>query len=291
MTISEAFDYSIKEMRRERRADKTIRNYITALNSLLEATPDIPIQLLTQQHIDQWKDYMIRGSCQNSYLAKQISCLKGVLTYLHEGLKLEVLNPVLVKGVKVKRKTDQVWLTPPEIQSILDVTENPRDKAMVALLFSLGCRPSEMINLNREDVIHDSFTIENEKTGADYPVFIAPYARKALNEYFETRKDKLRPLFISGQYRRITLSRFEQILHVIADAAQQEFPEAWEKEKNVTPYALRHSHGTDLFLNGADIREVQDALGHASIQTTQIYTHVPDSRRRQVRENYHTKLK
>lgn len=291
MTISEAFNFTIREKRSsDNAAPKTIRNYLCALNSLLRVIPDIPIQLLTQEHISLWKDDMVRRSNKPSSIARNVSCLKGVLTQCDD-IGMECLKATQVKRVKVKRNTNQVWLTPAELQSLLDVTMNLRDRAMLALLFSLGCRPGEMLSLNREDVIKDELTVRNEKTDADYPVFIAPYARKALNEYLETRKDKLKPLFISGQYRRITLSRFEQILHVIADTAQQEYPEAWEKEKNVTPYALRHSHATDLLLNGANLREVQDALGHASIQTTQIYTHIPDVRRRQVREQFHTRLK
>lgn len=280
MKISEAFAYYLRELHLRGKAPKTLSNHRSACASLLRAVPDMPIQLLTHGHIDQWKEDMLRRSNQTSSIARNISCLRGVLAGL-ENLGVATLEPSQIKRIKVRRKAP-TWLTPQEVQDMLDVTENLRDRAIIACLFSFGCRIGELLSLNREDILTDDLMVTNDKTGADYPVFVAPYARRALDEYLETRTDKLKPLFISGQRRRITVSRVEQVVHEIADLAGI--------EKNVTPHVMRHSHATDLLLNGADIREVQDALGHRSIQTTQIYTHIPDVRRKEVRERYHTKL-
>lgn len=289
MTISEAFAFTIRRLKANNKALKTIRNYISAQNSLLRVVPDIPIQLLTQDHVTRWKEDMMRRSHKTSSMARNMSCLRGVLAEV-EDLGLNALKPRKIDRIKVKRGK-QERVTPNEVQAMMNATDNPRNKAMVALLFSLGCRPSEMLNLNREDISKDGVTIINEKTGLDYPAFIAPYARRALDAYLETRRDRLRPLFLSGQSRRLTLSRFEQILHEISDIAQQDFPEMWERDKNITPYAFRRGHGTDLFLNGANIKEVQEALGHVNIQSTQLYIDIPDDRHKEVRSRYHTKLK
>lgn len=289
MKVTEAFAHTIRELAANDRAPKTIKNYISARNSLLRVIPDIPIQLLTQDLVTQWKEDMIRRSHKTSSMARNVSCLRGVLAAV-EDMGLAALKPRKIGRVKVKRG-EQEHVTPSEVQSMMVAAKTPRDKSMVALLFSLGCRPSEMLNLNREDVIKDGVTIINEKTGVDYPAFIAPYARKALDEYLVTRRDRLRPLFLSGQSRRLTLSRFEQILHEIADVAQQDFPDMWERDKNVTPYAFRRGHGTDLYLNGADILEVKEALGHINIQSTQLYIDIPDDRHKEVRDKYHTKLR
>lgn len=297
MTISEAFDYTIRAKRRnggkkgKPAAVKTIRNYVSAKNNLLDAIPDIPIQIFTKVHAEQWKDYMIGNGMQPSAIARYISCLKAVLDYLGDSMGMDVLDPSKVKRVRVEGNSNRTWLLPSEVQAMRDVAKNPRDKSMVSLLFSLGCRPEELTNLNRVDVVTDEVIIRNEKTGKDYPRFIAPYARKDLNEYLATRHDNLTPLFISGQRRRITVSRVEQIFHEVADLAKQEYPEAWEKDKNVTPYVMRHSHATDLRINGASLMDIKDALGHTTITSTQIYAHAPDQRRREVHERFHTKLK
>lgn len=280
MKISEAFAYCIREMQLAGKAPKTVRNYLTAQNSLLKCTPDIPIALLSQDHISFWKDKMLSQGKQTSYIARQVSCLKGVLASLKH-IGMNVLDPALVRRIKVKRKKP-VYLEIDEVQALLDAAENPRDKAIFACLFSMGCRIGELLNLNREDVERDELTITNEKTGKDYPVFIDAYARRCLEEYFEVRKDKLRPLFVSGQYRRITVQRVEQIGHQLEDKIGL--------KKNFTPHVMRHTHATDLLVNGAGLREVQDALGHSSVNTTQMYTHIPDEYRREVRKRYHSRL-
>lgn len=280
MTITEAFDYCLRELTLDGKAPKTVKNYVCARNSLLKAIPDIPITLLTQEHVSMWKDYMLRWSVQTSTIARYISCLKGVL-FMMEQLGHDVLEPARIKRIKVKRKKP-VFLDVPEVRALINAAENPRDKAILACLFSMGCRIGELLCLDREHVMTDDVLIYAEKTGKEYRVFIDAFARKCLDEYLETRTDNLKPLFISGQRRRITVSRVEQVVHEITDKAGI--------TKNVTPHVLRHSFATDLLLNGGDLREVQDALGHSSIQTTQIYTHIPDAHRKEVRRRYHSNL-
>lgn len=288
MTISEVFDRTIRELESNNRKIKTIKNYRTAKNSFLRVISDIPIMLVSKDHVTLWKEDMMRRAHKSSSIARNVSCLRAALAHA-EDLGMNVLKPRQVDRVQVRR-SDPTWLVPKEVQSMIDVTENLRDRAMIACLFSMGCRPSEMLNLNRSDVTKDDIIVTNDKTGADYPVVIAPYARKYLDEYLQQRRDTLRPLFVSAQCRRITLSRFEQILHVIADAAKQAFPEAWDNDKNVTPYTLRHGHATDLHENGAPLKEIQAALGHMNIQTTQVYVHLSEERKRGTRRKYHTQL-
>lgn len=281
MTITEAFASCTRELHRNGKAVKTIRNYNSALNSILKAVPDIPVTLLTRDHVAQWKDNMLRWSNQPSSIARNISCLKGVLAYLVD-LGFDVLDPSQIKRVTVIRK-DPVFLEVPEVRAILNAAENPRDKAIIACLFSTGCRIGDLLDLNREDVEDkDELIINMQKTGGQVRIFIDAFARKCLDEYLATRRDSLKPLFISGQRRRITVSRVEQIVHEITDAAGI--------KKNVTPHVFRHTFATDLLLNDADLREVQDALGHSSINTTQRYAHIPDRHRREVRRRYHSNL-
>lgn len=296
MTITEAF-YAAIEYKKQKGGHegkpaevKTIRNYLTTLNSILSVIPDIPISLLSSNHIEMWKDRMASNGMARSSMAGYISCLRSVLAYLRAEMGMDVLDPWSVKRIRVKRRPNRVWLLPEEIQTMRMAATNPRDRSMVSLLYSLGCRPYEMLNLNRSDVTTDEVIIRNEKTGNDYPVFIAPYARADLDAYLKTRTDKLSPLYISGQRRRLTVQRLEQIFHEVADRAKQLYPDVWQSDKNVTPYVFRHTHATDLRINGASLIDIRDALGHETITSTQIYSHIPDSHRREVRNRYHTRL-
>lgn len=280
MKVTEAFAHTIRELRINNARPRTIRNYITAQNSFLKAVPDIPIQIVTLEHVSQWKDHMLR-TMQPSSMARYISCLRAVLDQM-DNLGYDVLESARIKRVKVTRKKP-TYLDIDEVRAIQNATDNVRDRAIFACLFSMGCRVGDLLNLNRDDVEgKDEITIDMEKTGGQVVLFIEPYARKCLDEYLETRKDTLKPLFVSGQRRRITVSRVEQILHEIADKAGV--------TKNVTPHVYRHTFATDLRINGADLKAVQDALGHSSINSTQLYVHVPDAHRREIRRQYHSSL-
>ena len=125
----------------------------------------------------------------------------------------------------------------------------------------------------------------------DRPVFIGEAAAQRVNDYLEARDDSLIPLFISysrnsgtvsttGDYRRLTARSIQRIVTHYAKLAGI--------TKHVSPHTMRHSYATDLLMNGADIRSVQSMLGHSSISTTQVYTHVTDEHLREVYEKFHS---
>jgi site-specific recombinase XerD len=166
----------------------------------------------------------------------------------------------------------RTFLEPFEIELLIAAATNPRDKAIIACTFLSGCRISEILNLDRTDF---SKYIDNEgrqavmvrgKNGKYRDVLFNETARMYLENYFETRHDSYRELFISGQNRRITVSRVEQIIHECSRRAGL--------EKRVTPHILRHSFATDLLNNEASLYEVSKSMGHANISTTaNIYAH------------------
>ena len=167
-----------------------------------------------------------------------------------------------------------------------------RDKAMLELFFSTGLRLAELCSLNRDlDLTKDEFSIrgKGEKVRV---VFLSDDAKNAINKYLSKRTDMDEPLFVQysknssgsetkNNERRLTPRSIERIVKHYAISAGI--------SKKVTPHILRHSFATDLLENGADIRSVQVMLGHANIQTTQIYTHVTDKQLRDIHKKFHGK--
>ena len=149
-----------------------------------------------------------------------------------------------------------------------------RDKAILELFFSTGLRLAELCSLNADlDLSKDV-------------VFLSDDAKDAIRAYLGKRKDMDEPMFVQFSSRKTEGNRLaprsiERIVREYATRAGI--------SKKVTPHVLRHSFATDLLENGADIRSVQVMLGHANIQTTQIYTHVTDKQLREIHKKFHGK--
>lgn len=162
-----------------------------------------------------------------------------------------------------------------------------RDKAILELLFSTGLRVSELCSLGVDiDLKKDEMPIrgKGEKVRV---VFISDDAKSALKEYLNNRKDMSDALFVSvnkkGDASRLTPRSVERMVKQYAIKAGI--------TKKVTPHVIRHSFATDLLQNGADLRAVQMMLGHSSISTTQVYTHITDKHLRDIHKNFHGKNK
>lgn len=279
MKLSDAFSlYIVEQIELKNGSDKTARNYRCTVSSLLKTTPDIPIEMLTLEHAQRWVMYRQSLGQSESTISHDLSRLKQVLKLLRKR-GLTVLDEEHIELPKLHEKA-YTWLDYSEVQQILDVIDSRRDKAIVACLFATGCRISELLNMNREDVQGDQAQIVG-KGGYRGTVRFDPTALTYLNDYLNSRKDNLKPLFISSQHRRITNSRVGQLIHDYADAAGL--------DKNVTPHVFRHSFATDMRKNGADIMEIKEQLRHKRVSSTQIYTHINDEQRNEAYKKYHSR--
>jgi site-specific recombinase XerD len=165
-----------------------------------------------------------------------------------------------------------------------------RDRAILELLFSTGLRVSELARLRINDLNLKKveFTVRGKGSKLRL-VFLSDDAKAAIKSYLEARQDTEPFLFVShGKINKetnpvygLTPRSIERLVEKYALVAGI--------TKKVTPHTLRHSFATDLLIGGADIRSVQQLLGHASITTTQVYTHVTDQQLRQVYQNFHGK--
>ena len=179
-----------------------------------------------------------------------------------------------------------------------------RDKAILELLFSTGLRVSELVALQKDDINleRDDFSVRG-KGNKTRVVFMSENAKTAIKKYLELRKDTLQHLFVShdkGVKQRELKEAGERVVGksksnetgITPRTVQRlviKYGKAAGITKAISPHALRHTFATDLLRAGADIRAVQSMLGHSSITTTQVYTHVTDAHLQKVHKNFHGK--
>lgn len=165
-----------------------------------------------------------------------------------------------------------------------------RDKAILELLFSTGLRLSELSILNKEDISFERGEMRVVGKGRkERIVFISDSSKLAIFDYLSDRHDEDEALFIRHSLNadqvgdkdslRLSVRGIERIVEKCAKIAGL--------TKKVSPHTLRHSFATDLLINGADIRSVQAMLGHSSIQTTQVYTHITNQQLKEVHNAFH----
>ncbi len=280
MLLSEAFNiYEINVLRYEGRKPKTIHNYHCAIQSYLDACGDTPIELVTMDSIVVWKEYMRQKPNKSSTIYKNIVCLRSVLRYMEtRGLKVIDTRDISLPSVE---KPDPNWLEVEEVKAMIEAAKNTRDKAIIAMLFSTGCRISELLSLNVEDVVNNNEPMVCGKGDKYREVYIDSTARKYLDAYLAERNDRFKPLFMSGQYGRIHYTTVDKMLRKCALEAGI--------DKNVSAHVFRHSTITDYIKNHAPMAMVQKIAGHSRITTTiDIYSHLQNPEVAQVARQFHT---
>lgn len=285
------------------RSAKTAENYKLYLERFIEYTNDIEVDKITPEVIRKYRLWLNRY--ENSHKdtlstltqAYHLIALRRFLGYLSQR-DIPSLAPNKIILPKTNRR-QVTFLHYDEVKRLIDAVETSsesglRDRAIIELLFSSGLRVSELVNLNRDHVNtkRREFMVRG-KGQKDRPVFISQAAADWVTRYLEERQDTLPPLFLSysknavsdnsGDYRRLTARSIQRMVSKYARLAGI--------TKHVSPHTMRHSFATDLLMNGADLRSVQNMLGHSNISTTQVYTHVTDEHLREVYEKFHSESK
>lgn len=294
------------------RSQKTIQNYGFYLQRFGEWLGNKSPSAITQEEVRKYRLWLnrlvdthgepLKKNTQNYHLI----ALRSFLKYLAKQ-DIQTLAPEKIELMKMPDR-EVSFLDGDDLQRILQApfSANPldstignriahRDKAILELFFSTGLRVSELAKIKKEDINlkKDEFTItgKGRKTRV---VFLSEESKYWIKKYLLLRKDMNPYLFISHDKR--TKTERNSISHEFApitprsiQRAVQKYAKAAGITKHVTPHTLRHSFATDLLQNGADIRSVQSMLGHSSITTTQIYTHITDKELRNIHKKFHGK--
>jgi len=275
---------------------KTIENYRHYLSRFLDFAGNIKPDAITLQLVQKYQLHLNRleenlGKKTQNY---HIIALRAFLKYLAKN-DYRALSPEKIELSKIPERTVE-FLSREELERLfnevdLSTKKGLRDRAILETLYSTGLRVSELNSLNRQqvDLKRREFMVRG-KGRKPRIVFISDRCAKWLKEYLKTRTDNFEPLFVNygrtrskddigkGEKRRLTPYTIQEMVRRTARYAGL--------VKRVTPHILRHSFATELLQNGADIRAVQEMLGHASITTTQIYTHVTNRRLKEIHKKY-----
>jgi site-specific recombinase XerD len=225
-----------------------------------------------------------------------IIALRAFLRYLLVQRDIPTLSPDKVELPKQGPRS-VAFLNPEQIERLLSspkISNNAglRDRTILETLFSTGLRVSELVSLNRDqiDLERKEFGVKG-KGNKLRVVFLSDTAAQWIKRYLQARKDHFKPLFIrysgrvdaqnSGEKMRLTARSIQNIVSKYAKKSGLPI--------EATPHTLRHSFATDLLISGADIRSVQEMLGHESIRTTQIYTHVTNRHLKEVHKAFHSR--
>jgi integrase/recombinase XerD len=246
---------------------------------------------VTRLHIIQFLKYLKEAGKSSKTIARHTASIRSLHQFLLREKQADQDPSVLIESPQLERSLPKI-LSLQEVEMLLDtpMLTTPfgfRDKAMLELLYATGIRVSEMINLNLTDVhLTMGFIRCYGKGNKERIVPIGRTATEVITNYIEKARPKLlnakqptEALFVNHHGKRITRQGFWKNLKKIALEANV--------NKELTPHTLRHSFATHLLENGADLRAVQEMLGHADISTTQIYTHVTKARLKDVYNQFH----
>ncbi len=245
---------------------------------------------LSHQYRNPFKGNLKRQT-QNYFLV----ALRSFFRYLIKQ-KVKVMPPEMIELGK-QRDRNIKFLLPEELEKLFvsvktDNIIGIRDRAILEVLFSTGLRVSELVALNREQVNLDAgeFGVIG-KGGKARVVFLSKRAKEKLKQYLNKRDDPYRPLFIRYSGPRSKEGLTDEKLRLSARSIERLIDKYRKKAGllfRIGPHVLRHSYATDLLTHGADLRSVQEMLGHKNISTTQIYTHVTNPRLREIHEKFHS---
>lgn len=243
---------------------------IAFFNSLEQDESDVKIEKLVRRDFSSYVKKLAREEKNPSTITRKIASLKGFFKYLC--FKREIKNnpTVALNSPKNPKKLPKV-LTINEIKKILLNELSPLEFSIIELLYSSGIRVSELVNLKINDVDLKQRMLKVFGKGSKER--IVPMNEKcveSLKKYYKKREiialkfNSSNNLFLDDKGKNITRQKVYQIIKKQGELI----------DKQISPHTIRHSFATHLLENGADLRVVQELLGHASIVTTQLYTHI-----------------
>lgn len=284
----------------------TVRNYRHYLsrfvNWLKEEKIKLTLKDINPEIVRQFRVYLSRlpgfkgqGTMSRKTQGYHAIALRSFLRWLTKN-DFEVMAADKIELPKITERQVK-FLTGEQVERLLNAPTlsnlaGRRDKAILELLYSTGLRVSELCKLNKDDISLErrEFGIVG-KGGRGRVVFLSKRAADWIDQYLQARTDDYSPLFIRHQGEPDPTTPDEK-MRLSVRSVQRMIKKYVRKVKlpvDATPHVMRHSFATDLLMAGADIRSVQEMLGHKNIQTTQIYTHVTHKHLKDVYEAFHGK--
>ena len=266
-------------------SENTIESYKRDLDKFLEYNKNTSIDNISNEDLKKYIKYLNDNGLNEKSIARNISSLKSFYKFLVISKYVSSNTSDSLYLPKIKKSLPST-LTEEEVMSLLDIdlTDNfsYRNKAMLELMYATGLRVSELINLKLQDIDLNQDVIRTFGKGSKERVIpIGDYSKEYLEKYIleyrgsMLKKESSEYLFLNNHGKQMTRQGFFKIIKKIAK----------EKgiNKELSPHTLRHSFASHLLKYGADLRTIQELLGHSDISTTQIYTHITNE---ELKKNY-----
>ncbi len=273
-------------------SENTVSSYLRDVRQFavyVQSSSALELQDCTQEEIESYMSYMTGKGKSAASVARCVASLKSFYTYLLTRGVVEVNPAKGVVPVRSERKYPEI-LTGKEVELFLEQPQcvdakGYRDHAMLELLYATGIRVSELIALDLEDVNFSVGVIRCRGRGKERIIPLYNTAIKALQEYVKEIRPQIilysdeTALFVNMNGERMSRQGFWKIIKYYQEKAQI--------NKDITPHTLRHSFAAHLLENGADLRSIQEMLGHADISSTQIYSHMVKQKLKDVYQKAH----
>ena len=265
------------------------RRDLTKVSDYMKGQGITDVSQITETNLNSYVLYMEKNNFSAATVSRNIACIKSFYHYLtKEGIVSKDISENL-KAPKVEKKMPEI-LTTQEVFRLLeqpkgDQPKEIRDKAMLELLYATGIRVTELITLRTDDLNLHLGYINCKDAHKERTIPIGNAAKEALKKYIEVAREPMladindKTLFVNCSGEPMSRQGFWKLIKYYAKKAGI--------EADITPHTLRHSFAAHLVENGADLRSVQEMLGHSDISTTQIYANMSHSRIREVYAKAH----
>jgi integrase/recombinase XerD len=287
--LQEAFNVYLTEIRKL--SKNTVESYRRDLNifgQYLTANGMNDYKAATHIDLLAYTIALKKEGMANATISRKIASLRTFYGFLHHNGYISS-NPALeLEAPKAERKLPNV-LTLAQVEQLIEMPDNrtaigKRDKAMIELLYATGIRVTELVSLSLSDVNINMGYIRCKSTQKSRVVPMGTMASKALDQYIHHGRCKLvsedeEALFVNYYGKRISRQGFWKII--------KQYTETLDVAHEITPHTLRHSFALHLIQNGADLKSVQEMLGHSDVSTTQIYLEMSNAKIKEIYSKAH----
>lgn len=258
----------------------TLLSYERDINQLATYFKNIDKKMFdaTEEDLQKYIVYLTTMGKSNATISRNVASMKAFYRYLLKNKLVEENIALNLAAPKVEKKELSI-LSVSEVEKLLEQPSSKdlkgqRDKAMLELLYATGIRVTELVSLTMSDVNVNAGHIKVKKKNKERVIPVSNTALKYLKEYIENvrplliKTEEEQSLFINANGQKMTRQGFWKILKQYKDEAKI--------EKELTPHTIRHSFAVHMLQNGAELKSVQELLGHTDVASTMMYTHVAD---------------
>lgn len=284
----------IEYLKNRQVSKNTLLSYERDINQLVEYFKNLDKKMFeaTEEDLQKYIVYLTTMGKSSATISRNVASIKAFYRYLLKNKLVEENIASSISAPKVEKKELSI-LSVSEVEKLLEQPSSKdlkgqRDKAMLELLYATGIRVTELVSLVITDVNVNAGHIKVKKKNKERVIPVSNTALKYLKEYIENvrplliKTEEEPSLFINANGQKMTRQGFWKILKQYKDEAKI--------EKELTPHTIRHSFAVHMLQNGAELKSVQELLGHTDVASTMMYTHVADLKLRDEYLKAHPRL-